>query len=165
MPDSPDTRDPISEQAFIAEPVAQLIALFHAQLATVRFPGADAAVLEQAAERVRAAAEELAQAEALVAGARAALTHAEEELLHKAQRARAYARIYAEESPALAAALDGIVLPSVAAGRTSSPGLPATTAPAPRRRGRPKTASATDQLFSARPSPDEPAMPADSPNH
>src|SRR5262249_52129611 len=114
MSDQPEHMTASSERTAIAEPLARLIAVFQQHLAGVHFPGADAAVLGEAAERVRAAAGELAEAEALVDAARAVLREAEEELLHKGQRALAYARIYAEEAPVLAAALEGIALPRVA---------------------------------------------------
>jgi len=101
------------------------------------------------------------EAEALVDAARATLHEAEQELLHKGQRALAYARIYAEESPALAAVLDAIVLPRVVAGVGEAETVPSGASPEPRRRGRPRKV-ATAPLFSLRESDasDAGALPA-----
>jgi hypothetical protein len=130
------TRDDANGAAadVIAPPVARLIALFHGELGNIRFPGLDANVLDAGADRVRAAAAELARVEALVVAARASLAEAEQQLLRKGERALAYARIYAEEAPAIAAALEGLVLARSAASPAPAP------APleAPRRRGRPR---------------------------
>jgi hypothetical protein len=80
----------------------------------------------------------------IVDAARAAVAQAEEELLRKAQRAQAYARIYAEESPPVIAILEEIALPEPPPRkRITVEG----DAPAPKRRGRAKPASANDPLF------------------
>jgi hypothetical protein len=148
-------RDPFDP----TEPLARLIAVFQKDLAGVRFPGADADVLAQAAEGVRAAAAKLAHAESLVDAARAALREAEDELLHKGQRALAYARIYAEESPALVALLSEIVLPR--GGESETGAAPSSSSVEPRRRGRPRKTPAATPLFSLpAASGDEPAPPA-----
>src|SRR6266536_288272 len=130
------TRDDANGAAVdvIAPPVARLIALFHGELANVRFPGLDATVLDAGAERVRAAAADLARAEAQVAAARASLAEAEQQLLRKGERALAYARIYAEEAPAIAAALQGLAL----ARSSESPAPAPAPVDPPRRRGRPR---------------------------
>jgi hypothetical protein len=125
----------------IPEPIEKLIEVFTQSLAGVQFPGADAALLERAATAARAAADRLAEAEAAVDAARKALDEAEGELVHKAQRALAYARIYAEEQPALAALLDGVVLRRDAT---------VDAATEPRKRGRPRTLTAATPLFALR---------------
>src|SRR4051794_35388508 len=124
----------------LPEPVEKLIEVFTQNLAGVQFPGADTAVLEQAAEATRAAADRLAEAEAVVDAARTALHEAEAELIHKAQRALAYARIYAGEKPALAALLDPIVLRRDGA-------ADANLAAEPRKRGRPRKVAGATPLF------------------
>jgi hypothetical protein len=119
-----------------------LLDLFGTELAQVRFGELDGAALDTAAGEVREAARELAQAEALAEAARGALEAARERLLQKGQRALAYARIYAEESPELAARLDTIAL--VCEPRRGEPTASALVEPTARRRGRPpRTASAT----------------------
>jgi hypothetical protein len=121
----------------IPEPIEKLIQVFTQELAGVEFPGAGTAVLERAIEAARAAADRLAVAEAAADAARDALAEAEAELMRKAQRALAYARIYAEEAPALGTRLDEIVLrPEVAA-----------PAPEQRRRGRPRKVATGTPLF------------------
>ena len=164
-PSAPSTplTDPTAEPV-IAPPLERLIAVFRDELTGVRFPGADVAVLEQAADRVRVAADELAQAEALLERARASLGEANEQLLQKGHRALSYARIYAEESPSLSLILDGIVLPR-SLGRTDAITLDGSP-PAPRRRGRPPKVAGATPLFNPRDADDEPTpspTPATSP--
>jgi hypothetical protein len=104
----------------------------------VEFPGAGTAVLKQAIEAARAAANRLAVAEAAADAERAALAEAEAELMRKAQRALAYARIYAEEAPALGTLLDAIML---------RPEVAATAVPEARKRGRPRKVASATPLF------------------
>jgi multidrug efflux pump subunit AcrA (membrane-fusion protein) len=147
------SNDPTAEPV-IAPPLERLIAVFRDELGGVRFPGADVALLEQAADRVRVAADELAQAEALLERARASLGEANEHLLQKGHRALAYARIYAEESPSLSLILDAIVLPR--AGRLADAMTLDGNPPAPRRRGRPPKVTGATPLFSPRDADEEP---------
>src|SRR5690349_21012565 len=102
--------DSASDDGILAEPMTRLLELFASDLSKIRFGDLDGATLNEAAAAVRAAAREVAEAEALAAAARAALEGARETLLHKGQRALAYARIYAEGSPELAQRLEGISL-------------------------------------------------------
>jgi hypothetical protein len=130
----------------IPEGMNRLLDLFATDLAKVRFGDLDASALDAAASAVRAAARDLAEAEALADGARASLEAAREALVHKGQRALAHARIFAEGSPELAARLDGITL---VGGRRGEPKLitPDQAEAAPRRRGRPpKVPDATGTL-------------------
>jgi hypothetical protein len=123
-----------------------LLGLFHAELASVQFPGVDAKVLDAAVERVEAAARELRQREAELDAARAQLVAAQEDALQKGQRALAYARIFAQDTPELLARLDGVALGGVATSAPSASSL--STAPAaPRRRGRPPKSASASSLF------------------
>lgn len=140
LPDSP-----------VAPALQSLCELFTSELRDVRFPDVDGAALASAVNAVHAAAEELARAEAVVEAARQALGERQDALLHKGQRALAYARIFAEENPALMVRLDALQLPR-GSRRSATRTEPATAgaAPAtaveptaPRRRGRPPKSAAT----------------------
>jgi hypothetical protein len=109
-----------------------LLELFATELADQRFGEIDRAALESAAAAERTAAHELAEIEAMAETARAALEAAREALLAKGQRALAYARIYAESSPALDERLQSITL---ARGLRRPEPILAESAPRPR--GRP----------------------------
>jgi hypothetical protein len=126
----------------IPESMNRLLELFAGDLAKVKFGDLDASVLEGAAGAVRAAARDLAEAEAMADAARASLEATREALLHKGQRALAHARIFAEGSPDLAAKLEGIALPG--GSRRAEPKLITSdlAEPSPRRRGRPPRTAA-----------------------
>ena len=81
-----------------------MIALFAEALPNVRFPDMDLSVLESAADDLRAAQVELEQIEAELAASRAALLQQAEQLTLRAQKALAYARVFAESDPELASA-------------------------------------------------------------
>ncbi len=139
----------------------ELVELFAGPLATLTFPGVDSRALVTLAAQVEADASELARLEATVAALRARLTDARDELLPRAQRALAYARVYADGdgSAELAARLDALVLPRPRPARpTPGTAAAATNAPTdatPRKRGRPRkdaTAAATT-LFTTAPAP------------
>ena len=120
----------------IAPALQELLALFTSELEEVRFPGVDAQTLGVAAEAVREAARALTLAEAAAEVARERLTETQEALLARGQRALAYARIFAEEDPALWARLESVQLPRSLrrGGRRRAGGGHACR---PRRRGRP----------------------------
>jgi multidrug efflux pump subunit AcrA (membrane-fusion protein) len=122
----------------IAAPLRELLSIFEAELSEVKFGDVDGASLAAAAAQVRERAETVAAAEAALAAARGALEEAQEGLLARGQRALAYARIYAEERPELAARLEAVSLSR--SGRRAEVGLPVAEAPA-RRRGRPPKAA------------------------
>jgi ElaB/YqjD/DUF883 family membrane-anchored ribosome-binding protein len=126
-------------------PLDSLMDFFRAELASVQFPGVDAKVLDAAAARIDAATETVRKAEAELDAARATLAAAQDDAQQKAQRALAYARVYAQDNPTLLARLDAL----------SSPAVPAP--PAPRRRGRPPKSSTP--LF-AEPEPQAAELPA-----
>jgi hypothetical protein len=132
--------------------IQEVLDLFENQLAPVTFGGLETRVLTGAAENVRAAADALAMAEAAVEAARAALAERQEELARKAQRALAYARLYAEEDVALLGQVEAIVLPRGPrrSSRDEEPG-PVGNAPPPARRGRPPKIDTNGSLLAPRP--------------
>jgi hypothetical protein len=151
----PSGSDPISPA------LQDLLKLFGQELATVKFPELDRAVLEEAAERVKEKAEAVARAQSALEAARQALYESQEALLHKGQRALAYARIFAEDDAELSAKLDGISLPRPVRKAPRAEGVAAFEAPAlqgeessPRRRGRPPKARTSAPLFAEGASPE-----------
>jgi hypothetical protein len=127
----------------IPEAVSRLRALFDSELADVRFGDLDATALERATASVRAAARELAEAEALAAAARASLESTRAALLQLGQRALAYARIYADGSPELAERLETIAIGGETRRAEPRPITPGAVEASPRRRGRPPKQLAT----------------------
>jgi ElaB/YqjD/DUF883 family membrane-anchored ribosome-binding protein len=124
----------------ISAPIQSLLDLFAQDLADVRFADVDAKVLNQVASDVESAAAAVASAQAVLDAARASLQDRQDVLLQLAQRALAYARVYAESDPSLSASLEAIALPRVAR-RTRMDGSEALVLspepqPAPRKRGR-----------------------------
>jgi hypothetical protein len=146
----------------IPHEIQQVIDLFQRRLALVTFGDLETAVLSRAAEEVQAAAAALAEAESAADRARAALAAKQDELALKAQRALAYARIYAEADAELAAQVEAIALPRGARGLTSDEGAGVPASLAPRRRGRPPKHDANGSLLVARAAPtiDAPAETA-----
>jgi hypothetical protein len=124
----------------VSAPLREVLAVFDDVLDDVRFPDVDGAALHTATDVVNAAHLELRRLEAAVDEARRRLDEAQESLLHKAQRAVAYARVYADGDTTLTARLDAIALP-----RSRGP-RPATPEPTRKRR---RNASATESLFAA----------------
>ena len=95
----------------VSPPLQALLELFDAELEKVKFPGVDGDALQQTAEKVDEAAAEVARAEEALEAARMQRSEADEALLGLAQRALAYAKVYAEDQPELAAKLDALALP------------------------------------------------------
>ncbi len=122
----------------IPESLRALLGLFETEFKDVKFPDVDVEVLADAGRKVLSAAERVAQAEAALEAAELALQEQQDALLAKGQRALAYARVFAEESPELSEKLQAISLPR--AQRRAKAGEPpaasAEVAPV-RRRGRP----------------------------
>ncbi|MBJ6760509.1 hypothetical protein JGU66_07020 [Myxococcaceae bacterium JPH2] len=130
----------------ISPALRALLELFATDLAEVRFPDLDTAVLGDAAALVRERAEVVARAQAALEAARQGLQESQDALLQKGQRALAYARVFAEEDAALSEKLEGIHLPRPMRKASKAEGTLAAepVAPsigseenAPRRRGRP----------------------------
>jgi hypothetical protein len=128
--------------------IQEVLDLFEDQLAPVTFGGLETRVLTAAAETVRVAADALAAAEAAAEAARAVLAERQEELAQKAQRALAYARIYAEDDPPLLEKVEAIALPRAGrrAAREEEPAQTGHVLP-PRRRGRPPKSDANGSLL------------------
>lgn len=132
----------------------ELVELFAGPLATVSFPGVDGRRLGTLAAQVESDTAELARLDAAAAALRQRLSDARDDLLQRAQRALAYARVYADgEGPAeLAAQLDALVLPRTRSQRPA-PAQTATAAAAeptaPRKRGRPRKEPQPTTLFAA----------------
>jgi hypothetical protein len=122
--------------------VQQVLHMYETNLPLVKFGDLEATVLAKAAEEVVLAATVLEHAEAALETARVALLEKQEDLLQKALRALAYARVYAEGDAELAARVEEISL--VRSSRRAQKvegiegGQPAPTAQAPRRRARPR---------------------------
>jgi hypothetical protein len=95
----------------ISSGVQEVLDLFTNELALLRFGDLDPDVLSGSADEVRVLASAVARAEAELDSARAALAEKQDALLQKAQRALAYARVYAEHQPELASRIEGIALP------------------------------------------------------
>jgi hypothetical protein len=94
--------------------VAALLELFESALSDLRFADLDASVLSGLSAEVTAAAEGVAAKQAALDEARAALQERQNVLLQQAQRALAYARVYAENDFELRAKLEAIALPKPA---------------------------------------------------
>jgi hypothetical protein len=131
----------------IPPPVQSLIDLFATTLAEVRFGDVDAQMLARAAADVQTASAVVASAQATLDEARRSLHELEETLLQHAQRAAAYARVYAENDATLSERVSAIALPRPAR-RTRQNGealVLSTEAPAaPRPRGRPRKTAAAE---------------------
>jgi hypothetical protein len=98
----------------ISSPVQAVIDLFADSLRDVRFGDVDASTLAELAASARAAAEVVTTVEAELCRVRRALQERQDALFVHAQRALAYARVYAEADAALTEKLDSIALPRVA---------------------------------------------------
>jgi len=120
--------------------VQQVLDVYETNLPLVKFGDLEASVLAKAAEEVVLAATALERAEAALEAARTELLEKQEGLLQKAQRALAYARVYAESDAELAARVETISLarPSRRTQKVESVEArePAPLASAPRRRAR-----------------------------
>lgn len=97
-------------------------------MATVRFADVDAEGLASLAAEVERAASGVADQEAKLAELRQSLAQAQESLLVLAQRALAYARVYAENNDELTEELNQIALPRAQKPR-KPPVLKASTTP------------------------------------
>lgn len=106
-----------SPMTSLSQPLQAVVTLFEGPLAGVRFGDVDAAGLSKLAIEVSQVATELAEHEAKLASLRQELEQRHEALLTLAQRALAYARIYAEGDQALSAQLSAISLPRAAKAR------------------------------------------------
>lgn len=124
----------------VPAPIQTLLELFTTTLAEVRFADLDGQTLARCAAEVETAAVAVATAQRVLDAAREALQDKQEVLLQRAQRALAYARVYAESDEALSRQLDAVSLPRPARRPRAEDALvlSAEPQPAPRPRGRPK---------------------------
>jgi hypothetical protein len=95
----------------VSSAVQEVVDLFTKELSHLRFGDLEAGVLAGSADDVKAVAADVAGAEAVLESSRARLAEKQDALLLKAQRALAYARVYAEGQPELAARIEQIALP------------------------------------------------------
>jgi len=130
--------------------VQQVLDVYESNLPLVKFGDLEATVLADSAEEVVLAATALERAEEALSAARVAFLEKQEILLQKAQRALAYARVYADGDGELAARVEQISLPK----SRRSPKVDAVdgvqTAPAvqaPRRRARQRKSDLTGGLL------------------
>lgn len=134
--------------------VQGVLALFSGPLAEVRFADVDRETLEALAQRVCAEQREVEVLEQRLEDARAQLERARRSLLDRANRALAYARIYATGDPALEEAIAALHIDSksnrAAGSRTDgerADGEPGGASRAPRRRGRPRREASAGALL------------------
>jgi hypothetical protein len=104
----------------LSPPVQAVLELFQGPLADVRCADVDAAGLATVAAEVESAAAAVAHQEAQLSELRQSLTERQDALLLLAQRALAYARVYAEHDEALSEQLARITLPRAAKPRKAS---------------------------------------------
>lgn len=95
----------------ISPQIQAVLEVFEGPLAQVRFADVDAATLRGVASEVEAAAAEIEAQQAALEALRKAQADRQEQLLALAQRALAYAKVYAENDDALSARLAAIHLP------------------------------------------------------
>ncbi len=124
----------------IPSPIQSFLELFTTSLADVRFADLDRETLARFAADVEKAGDEVAAAQLALDGARQILQERQEALLQQAQRALAYARVYADGNDALSSRLEAITLPRATRRTRGEEALVLSEAPAPppRRRGRPR---------------------------
>jgi hypothetical protein len=105
---------------FVAQPVVSVLELFSGPLAGARFGDVDQEALAQLAANVEHTGIEVTTAEAKLAELRLLLATEQGALLALAQRALAYARVYAESHEELATTLHSISLPRPTKARKAS---------------------------------------------
>lgn len=94
----------------IPESIKELLSIFKNDLSAVTFPDISADVLENFANQVRTKALELQEAHARVLSMKEALDASQSELLQRATRALAYAKLYAEDREELQKKLSTVSL-------------------------------------------------------
>ena len=124
----------------IPQPIQALLDVFSTALADVRFADVDAQALARSASDVEAAADVVATAQSALDAARQALDERQDALFVQAQRALAYARVYAETDEALSTQLDAVSLPRAVRRSRADEALVLSAEPqsSPRPRGRPR---------------------------
>jgi len=144
----------------LSPPIQAVLELFvHGPLADQRFADVDAAVLSELASTVEAAAAAVAEQEAQLSELRQTLADRQDALLLLAQRALAYARVYAEHDDALTEQLSRISLPRAGKPRkvSAKPASSEASAASSEASAASSEASAASSEASAASSPDESA--------
>src|SRR5262245_35542057 len=95
----------------IPSAVQEVVDLFVSELASLKFGDLEPSALTTACDEVNTLAADVTRTERELESARAKLAEKKDELVQKAQRALAYARVYAENRPELASRLERIALP------------------------------------------------------
>ncbi len=131
----------------IAPSTAAVLALFEHELDAVRFPDLDRATLEQLASEARSAAIDVARARAMLDAAKAELTERQERLDRAAQRALAYARVFAEGDEALSAKVDELSASSPTKSRARERSSAGEASPIKRPRKKAKAEESADLPF------------------
>ena len=112
--------------------IQQVLALFQGELAGVEFPEVGAEVLARAVDERQARAGEAAAARAAATAAELALAQSTQALQRLAERAVAYAKVYAADNPELAQELASIQLDAgrraAKRGRKPTPSQPESSA-------------------------------------
>lgn len=104
----------------LSPPIQAVLELFQGPLAELRFADVDAGALAHLASAVEAASSAVAEQEAQLSDLRQTLADRQDALLLLAQRALAYARVYAEQDEALTEQLLRITLPRAGKPRKAS---------------------------------------------
>jgi hypothetical protein len=112
----------------LSPPVQSVLELFQGPLANVRFGDIDAAGLAKLAAEVEAASSEVREQENKLSELRQTLAQGQDALLALAQRALAYARVYAEDDEELLDAVNRISLPRAAKPRKAPASAKSTAA-------------------------------------
>ena len=134
----------------IPTPIQALLDVFSTSLADVRFADVDGQALARLAGEAQTAADLVATAQVALDAAKDALQERQETLLFQAQRALAYARVYAETDEALSAQLDAVSLPRAGRRARGEDALVLSEPqPPPRPRGRPRKVVSTEPTFEA----------------
>lgn len=124
----------------------QVIDLYAVELADVRFPDLDLSALLYAQAELHAAQLEVERIEAELADKRAELEVRSQALVAKAERALAYARVFAQGDEELAPRLAEIGRRKSATSQASTASASGTIA-APKRRGRKPKSEEPEELF------------------
>jgi multidrug efflux pump subunit AcrA (membrane-fusion protein) len=135
----------------IPVPVQTLLDLFTTSLADVRFADVDGQTLARYAADVEAAAESVGAAQVALNAAREALQEKQDALLQRAQRALAYARVYAETDEVLSGQLEAVSLPRATRRSRAEEALVLSADPQPssRPRGRSRKAPVAEPMLEA----------------
>lgn len=132
----------------ISPALRELLAVFDDTLHDVKFPDVDNDALVASAAQVEQRFADMKRLEAALEDARKKLDESQETLLGKAQRAVAYARVYADGDVLLTSRLESISLPRQRPAKSTTTTATAAGEAAPKKRGRPpKNAAADSTLF------------------